>query len=213
MELAEQSPSALLGFLKRWTSRPVPFNGRPEVPRQDSAVCPSAAHFSAWQRRTEHHPMKMLRRQLSYFVLPFYRYTSCLTQPFASCLSPLSLLGRSPFCACEAWRLVKMQPPSLALPCIGALFGPEHTQVCEPAPAQTWKMASFCQTLSFPAVALPWESFGTCKVAPHRQQKAHLDKCLWRDHGFSLQRKTGSEFLWSMHFTEVLSCLPSICVL
>lgn len=57
----------------------------------------------------------------------------------------------------------------------------------------------------FPALALPWESFGTCSIAPHKQQRGHLDKYLWRDCGFGLQRKTGTEVLQSMHFTEVIS--------
>lgn len=35
--------------------------------------------------------------------------------------------------------------------------------------------------LHFPAVALPWESSGTCSMVPHRQQRTLLDKCLWKD--------------------------------
>lgn len=86
-------------------------------------------------------------------VFLFYRHTSCLSQPFPSCLSPPSLLSHrwSPFPSREARRLAETQPParpSLALELCLSLSMPQEL-LYESTPAQTWKMASFCQRPAF----------------------------------------------------------------
>lgn len=153
--------------------------------------------------------MKMLRMQLSYVCIPVLQ-VRILSNPAVPLLSFTSLTAELllvSFPHCEAWRLAKHSPQpgsplhwSFIRPwaCPRSCCMNQHQ--CRP---EKWLHSA--KALYFPAVALPWESFGTCSIAPHRQQRAHLDKCLWRDCGFGLQRKTGTEVLWSVHFTKVIS--------
>lgn len=162
-----------------------------------SILCPT--------ERTEHHFRKVLSMQLLYFSITFHRYTSWLT--FLSYCSPPVLLSHcwSPHLSCEVWGLAETQPPSwpsLALDLHLALSTSQEL-LHESTPVQTWKKSSFCPSALFSSSGTSLKKLWDLQhrlepVWRHRQQRAHLDKCCWRDCGFGLQRKAGTK-LHALH--------------
>lgn len=147
-------------------------------------------------------------------VLPFHTYMPCLM--FLSHSSPPLLLrycwfrvgSHSPPVRDEDW--LKHSPhPGPPLHWLFTWLWAHPRSCCtnqhQCRPEKILILPKCC----FPAVALSWESSGTCCMAPHRQQRAHLGKCWLRGCGFGLQRKAETK-VHALHRSYLCLLLISI---